>query len=64
MKRSSKKLISTAKTVVSKTGASRAAQPIAEGWVVKTAVTGRFDGMAKTSERLNPVIIPGYKTRG
>ena len=64
MKGSLKKPTNKEKWAVSKTGANHAAQPKPEISVVRAVVTGRFAGMAKTSERINPLIIPGYKTRG
>ena len=64
MKGSSKKLTDTEKWPLAETGASRTVQPKSEVWVVSTSATGRFAGIAKTTERVTPVIIPGYKTRG
>lgn len=33
-------------------------------WVKKEASSGRFTGMSKDLERVPPLYIPGYKSRG
>lgn len=33
-------------------------------WVKKDSSVSRFDGMSKDLERVPPLHIPGYKTRG
>jgi hypothetical protein len=51
------------KTIASK-NVSTVAIPQTGQWVVRSASTGRFAGMAKNIEKIDPVIIPGYKIRG
>jgi len=33
-------------------------------WNVRSASTGRFTGMAQNLEKIEPVVISGYKVRG
>lgn len=51
------------KTDVSKS-VSKAVTPQTGQWIVRSASTGRFAGMAKNTEKIEAVIIPGYKIRG
>jgi hypothetical protein len=63
MSKYSQKPTNNGKWVVAK-AVSGAVQPKYGAWVVRSSETGRFTGMSKKTERVTPVIIPGYKTRG
>ena len=62
MRKSSQKLTKEKLTASKK--ASPLVECVSEKWVVRSATSGRFAGMAKNTGKLDALVIPGYKIRG
>jgi hypothetical protein len=62
MRKSSQKLTKE-KSTASK-GVSTLVERVSEKWVTPSVTSGRFAGMAKNTEKLDALVIPGYKIRG
>jgi hypothetical protein len=62
MRKSSQKL--TKEKLTASKGVSTLVERVSETWAVRSATPGRFAGMAKNTEKLDALVIPGYKIRG
>ena len=62
MRKSSQKL--TKEKLTASKGVSALVERVSEKWVVRSANAERFSGAFKNTEKLDAVVIPGYKVRG